>query len=103
MEQQNKESAIFKYLPSSRQLAIHLVAMSSLSGLSGPLIGPLLIQWVNPPQAWGIATGMGDYSPLGVLLWGLAFTMIAAFFYTGWLIALARRGREEAQPKSWYN
>lgn len=103
MDRHNKENAIFKYLPSGRQLAIHLTAMFTLSGLLGPLIGPLLIQWVNPPQAWGITTGMGDYSPMSVVLWGLAFTMIAAFFYTGWLIALARKGWEEAQPKSWYN
>lgn len=103
MDQHNTQDATFKYLPSGRQLAVHAVAIFMLSGLLGPLIGPLLIRWVNPPQAWGIATGTGDYSPMSVVLWGLAFTMIGAFFYTGWLIALARKGREEAQPKSWYN
>lgn len=103
MDQQDKESLLFKYLPSSRQVAIHFTAMTALSCLLGPWLGPLLINWINPPQAWGITSRIGDYSLMNVLLWGFAFLMFEAFIYTAWLIGLGRKGWEKAQPKSWYN
>ncbi len=103
MDQQNKESVLFKYLPSSRQVVIHFTAMVTLSGLLGPLLGPLLINWINPPQAWGVTAKIGDYSLMNVLLWGFAFLMFEVFIYTGWLIALGKKGWEKEQPKSWYN
>lgn len=103
MDQQNKESMPFRYLPSSRQVVIHLVAMITISSLLGPLLGPLLINWINPPQAWGVSTSVGDYSLMNVLVWGLAMLMFEAFFYTAWLISLGRKSWEKDQPKSWYN
>lgn len=103
MNQQNKESALFKYLPSRRQVAFHAVAMITLACLLGPLLGPLLINWINPPQAWGSVARVGDYSAMKILLWGFAFMMFEAFVYTGWLISLGRKGWEKEQPKSWYN
>lgn len=103
MNQLDKESAVSKYLPSSRKVVTHFIVMFTLSCLLGPLIGPWLINLINPPQAWGIATRIGDYSLMNVLLWGLAFLMFEVFFYTGWLIALAKKGWQDAQPKSWYN
>jgi MFS family permease len=103
MDQQNKESVLSKYLPSSRQLVIHFIAMITLACLLGPLLGPWLIHSINPTQAWGVAARVGDYSLLNVLLWGLAFLMFEALIYTGWLISLGRKGWEKEQPKSWYN
>ena len=103
MDQQSKETAFLKHLPSSRQVIIHFAAMMTLSGLLGPLLGPVLINWINPPSAWGIMTKIGDYSPMNVILWGSAFMMFEIFFYTGWIIALGRKGWEKEQPKSWYN
>ena len=103
MDQQNKERVFFKYLPSSRQLVIHFVAMITFSCLLGPLLGPWLITLINPSQAWGVIARVGDYSLLNVLLWGFVFLMFGAFIYTGWLISLGRKGWEEEQPKSWYN
>lgn len=103
MDQQTDESVLFKYLPSSRQLAAHFGAMLLISGLLGPVIGPWLINWINPPKAWGMAMHVGDYSPTNVLVWGFAFLMFEALFYTAWLIAMGRKGKEKTQPKSWYN
>ncbi|BCB27678.1 hypothetical protein SKTS_25640 [Sulfurimicrobium lacus] len=103
MDQQDKGSVLFKYLPSGRQVAMHLTAMATLSCLLGPWLGPLLVNWINPPQAWGYVSKVGDYSLLNVLLWGFAFLMFEAFIYTGWLIRLGRKSWEIAQPKSWYN
>jgi len=103
MDQQDKGNELFKYLPSSRRAAIHFTVMFTLSCLLGPLLGPWLTNLINPPQAWGITTRIGDYSPMNVLLWGFAFLMFEVFFYTAWLIALAKKGWREAQPKSWYN
>lgn len=103
MGQQQKLNDVFKYLPSGRQAASHFTILFALSCLIGPWIGPWLANWVNPPTVWGILTKVGDYSPMNVLLWGCALLMIEVFFYTGWLIALAKKGWEEAQPKSWYN
>ncbi|OIR03244.1 hypothetical protein GALL_147640 [mine drainage metagenome] len=100
---QDKELGLFKYLPSGRRALIHFFVMLIVSCLLGPLIGPVLSNWINPPQAWGISTRIGDYSLMNVLLWGLAFLMFEVFFYTGWLISLARKGWEEGRPKSWYN
>lgn len=103
MDQQNKERVLFKYLPSSREVTIHFIAMIMLSCLLGPLLGPWLINWINPPQAWGVTSRIGDYSLMNVLLWGFAFLMFEVFVYTGWLISLGRKGWERSQPKSWYN
>ncbi len=103
MNKQNKENELFKYLPSSRQASIHFAVMFITSCLLGPLIGPVLSNWINPPQAWGISTRIGDYSLMNVLLWGMAFLMFEVFFYTGWLITQAKKSWKEAQPKSWYN
>ncbi|MDD5403625.1 MAG: hypothetical protein PHZ14_03700 [Sulfuricella sp.] len=103
MDQQNKESPLRRHLPSGRQAVVHFIAMLTLSCLLGPWLGPLLINWINPPQAWGLAARIGDYSPMNVLLWGFAFLMFEVFIYTGWLIAQGRKDWEKAQPKSWYN
>lgn len=103
MDQKNMESTLFKYLPSGRRVVMHFIILFVLSCLVGPLIGPWLTNWINPPQAWGITNKIGDYSPMNVLLWGFAFLMFEVFFYTGWLISLAKKGWEEARPKSWYN
>lgn len=103
MEPDNKNSALSRYLPSGHQAMIHFMVLFTLSCLLGPWIGPWLVNWINPPTAWGIITRTGDYSPMNVLLWGFAFLMVEVFFYTGWLIARAKKGWEEAQPKSWYN
>lgn len=100
---EKKEAELFQYLPSGKQASIHFAAMFISSCLLGPLIGPVLSNWINPPQAWGISTRIGDYSLMNVFLWGLAFLMFEVFFYTGWLISLARKGWEKEQPKSWYN
>lgn len=103
MGQRDKQNLAFKYLPSGRRVAIHFITLFALSCLVAPWVGPWLANMVNPPTAWGILTKVGDYSPKNILLWGFAFMMIEVFFYTGWLISLARKGWEEAQPKSWYN
>lgn len=103
MDQQNKEKVMFKYLPSGRQVLTHFFVMMTVSCLLGPLLGPWLINWINPPQSWGITSRIGDYSPMNILLWGFALLMFEVFIYTGWLISLGRKGWEEAQPKSWYN
>ncbi len=103
MGQQASEPGAFKYLPSGRRVAAHFIALCMLSCLIGPWAGPWLLNRINPPSAWGITANVGDYSPLNVMLWGCAFLMIEVFFYTAWLIALARKGWQEAQPKSWYN
>ncbi|MCX7194055.1 MAG: hypothetical protein NTY60_10630 [Proteobacteria bacterium] len=92
-----------KYLPTVRQAAIHSVAMITLSGLFGPLLGPWLINWINPPNAWGNASVIGDYSLKNVLIWGFALLMFESFFYIAWLIKQGRRDWEKEQPKSWYN
>lgn len=103
MEPDNKKSALSRYLPSGHQVMIHFITLFTLSCLIGPWVGPWLANMINPPTAWGITTKIGDYSPMNVLLWGFAFLMVEVFFYTGWLISRARKGWEEAQPKSWYN
>ncbi|ADE11366.1 hypothetical protein [Sideroxydans lithotrophicus] len=103
MDKQNKESALAKYLPSSRQVMIHFAIMFAFSCVLGPLIGPWLTNWINPPLAWGSTTRIGDYSMTSTLLWGFSFLMFEIFFYTGWLFTRAKKGWEEAQPKSWYN
>ncbi len=103
MDPQSKETALFKHLPSSRQVVIHFTAMMTLSCLLGPLLGPLFINWINPPQVWGVTARIGDYSLMNVILWGSAFMMFEIFIYTGWLIALGRKGWKKEQPKSWYN
>lgn len=103
MDKLEKEYEIYKYLPTGRRAGLHFTVMLTLSCLLGPLIGPVLANLINPPQAWGITTKIADYSLMNVLLWGLAFLMVEIFFYTGWLIALAKKGWQEAQPKSWYN
>ncbi len=103
MDIQKTKNPAFKYVPSGRRATLHFIVLFAISCLFGPWIGPWLTNWINPPSAWGITTKIGDYSPMNVLLWGSAFLMFEIFFYTGWLIALARKGWEEAQPKSWYN
>ena len=92
-----------KYLPSARRVLIHLAILITLSCLLGPLLGPWLVNWINPPQAWGTASKVGNYALMNVLTWGLAFMMFEAFFYIGWLIAQGRHDWEKAKPKSWYN
>lgn len=103
MPLKNTGNTSFKYLPSARRAGLHFFFLFTLSCLLGPWLGPWLINWINPPKAWGIASKFGDYSLMNILLWGLTFLMFEVFFYTGWLITLARKGWEEAQPKSWYN
>ena len=103
MEQQDKERVLLKYLPTSRQVLRHFAVMVTLSCLLGPLLGPLFINWINPPQVWGVTARIGDYSLMNVLLWGSACLMFEVFIYTGWLIALGRKDWEKEKPKSWYN
>jgi uncharacterized membrane protein len=92
-----------KHMPSGRQAAIHFAVMAAVSGIVGPLLGPVIVNYVNPPTAWGIMTKIGDYSPGNILLWGAGTMMFVVFFYTGWLLAQGRRDWKKAQPKAWYN
>jgi len=80
-----------------------ILAQVALAFLLGPLVGPIVVSWFNPVQAWGGA-GTGDYSPGSVLLWGLALLMFEAFFYTGWLISRARKGwNQRDSATAWWN
>ncbi len=103
MDQGNKEERRFRSLPSGRKVATHFAAMVTFSCLLGPWLGPLLINSINPPQAWGTVSRSGDYSLMNILLWGSAFLMFEVFFYAGWLIALGKKDWEKEKPKSWYN
>ncbi len=91
-----------QYLPGKGKLALHLALLALAAFLLGPLLGPWVIRWINPTQAWGVAMQSGDYSPGNLLMWGLAFFMFEAFFYVGWLISRARRGWDEQHQASWY-
>lgn len=102
MEHQQTGQSITQFLPSKGKFALHLALLALAAFLLGPLLGPVLINWVNPTQAWGVATVSGDYSLGNLLMWGLAFLMIEAFFYIGWLISLARRGWNEQNQPTWY-
>ncbi len=101
MDQQEKVPR--KYLPSGRLAAVHLAVMAILSGIAGPLLGPVIVNYVNPPTAWGMMTKIGDYSPGNVILWGSGCLMIVVFFYTAWLLRQGRKDWKNAQPKAWYN
>lgn len=102
MEHQPTGQAITQYLPSKGKFALHLALLTLAAFLLGPLLGPIVMRWVNPTQAWGVSMQNGDYSPGNLLMWGLAFFMLEAFFYIGWLIARARKGWDEQNQASWY-
>lgn len=90
------------FLPNRKQLLRDMLVLVGLACLLGPLVGPLVVSWVNPTQAWGVGA-VGDYSLGNVLLWGLAFVMFEAFFYVGWLMSRARRGWNERTVDDWWN
>jgi hypothetical protein len=92
-----------KYLPTGRRLAIHFIALIAFACLLGPLLGSWLTNMINPPKAWGYIYGIGDYTPMNVMIWGFAFLMFEVFFYTGWLIKQGHRDWKKQQPKTWYN
>ena len=92
---------LFKHMPSSRKVLMHFLVMSALSCLLGPWLGPIFINWINPPQAWGNYSA--GYTLLNMLIWGSACMMLLVFIYTGWLIAQGKKAWKKVQPKSWYN
>ncbi|PWB58660.1 MAG: hypothetical protein C3F18_02160 [Nitrosomonadales bacterium] len=96
------EKSPLDFLPDRKQLLRDLLVLVGLACLLGPLIGPIVVSWINPAQAWGSGE-VGDYSPGSVLLWGLALLMFEAFFYVGWLMSRARRGWHERAADDWWN
>jgi hypothetical protein len=103
LESSEAEKSVLSFLPAKKELVRDILVQLVLACSLGPLLGPLVVSWINPVQAWGGA-GIGDYSPGSVLLWGLAFMMFEALFYTGWLISRARRGWNERDSASaWWN
>lgn len=102
MSQADTEKNVVKYLPGRKQLLRDIVVQVMLACVLGPLVGPFVVRWINPTQAWGVGA-VGDYSPASVLLWGMAFLMFEAFIYTGWLISRARKGWGERETTEWWN
>lgn len=100
MSQADTEKNLTRYLPNRRRVILDVVLMLVFAGLAGPLIGPFVLGFVNPTQAWG-AAGPGVYTAGNVITWGLAFIMIEAILYTGWLVSRIRKGRDEAKSSSW--
>lgn len=103
MNSPDTEKNLLHFLPSRRQLLRDIVVLVGLACLLGPLVGPLVISWINPTQAWGGGGQVGDFSLGSMLLWGLAFLMFEAFFYVGWLMSRARRGWHERTVDDWWN
>lgn len=96
------EKALPKFLPNRMQLLRDMALLVGFAALVGPLLGPLVVSWINPTQAWGVGE-VGDYSFGSILLWGLALLMFEGFFYTAWLI---HRGKQAARPAvadEWWN
>lgn len=102
MNARDTEKTFLHFLPNRGQLRRDLLLLTTLAALLGPLVGPVVVSWVNPTQAWGVE-GSGDYSPGSMLLWGLPFLMIEAFFYVGWLMSRARKGWNERTTDDWWN
>jgi membrane protease YdiL (CAAX protease family) len=102
MTSPDTEKTPMDFLPNSKQLLRDMLLLVGAACLLGPLLGPLVVSWINPTQAWGVGE-VGDYSPGSVLLWGLAFLMFEAFFYVGWLMSRARRGWNERAADDWWN
>lgn len=100
MNQPDIEQSLTRYLPSMRQAARHMIVLTVVACLLGPLLGPVVVSWFNPSQAWGAAQP-GYHSAVEVMLWGLALLMFEAFFYAGWLIFRARKGWREHKASSW--
>ncbi|MDO8890239.1 MAG: hypothetical protein Q8K43_06970 [Sulfurimicrobium sp.] len=96
------DKTLMNFLPNRKQLWRDMLLLVGAACLLGPLVGPLVVSWINPTQAWGVGE-VGDYSPGSVLLWGLAFLMFEAFFYVGWLMSRARRGWHERTADDWWN
>jgi hypothetical protein len=90
------------FLPKRKQLWRDISLLVAAAALLGPLLGPVVIKWINPTQAWGVGE-VGDYSLGSVLLWGMALLMFEAFFYIGWLMSRARRGWNERTEDDWWN
>lgn len=103
MKPADAEKNVMDFLPNRKQLWRDMLLLVGVAALLGPLIGPAVMAWVNPSEAWGVAGKVGDYSLGNVLLWGLAFFMIEGFFYTGWLMSRARRGYNEREADDWWN
>lgn len=103
MTSPDTEKSLMNFLPNRRQLLRDILLLVGMACLLGPLVGPLVVSWINPTQAWGGGGQAGDYSPGSVLLWGLAFLMFEAFFYVGWLMSRASRGQHERVTDDWWN
>jgi hypothetical protein len=102
LESSETEKSVLSFLPAKKELVRDILIQVVLACSLGPLVGPLVVSWINPVQAWGGA-GIGDYSPGRPALW-LGFLMFEALFYTGWLISRARRGWNERDSSSaWWN
>lgn len=102
MTQTDTEKSPMNFLPNRRQLLRDMLVLVALACLLGPLVGPLVISWINPTQAWGVG-GVGDYSPGSVLLWGGLFLMFEALFYVGWLVSRVSKGWRESAADDWWN
>lgn len=102
MQPPEVEQDLLKSLPTVGEVVRHLIALVAAACLLGPVAGPWLAGWINPAQVWG-GGGVGDYSPMAVLQWGLAFLMFEAFFYTAWLVLRARKGRSARDADGWWN
>lgn len=100
MSQADTEKNLTRYLPNRRRMILDVVLMLVFAGLAGPLIGPFVLSFVNPAQSWG-AAGAGNYTAGNIAVWGLAFIMVEAILYTGWLVSRIRKGRDEANSSSW--
>lgn len=96
------EKSLMNFLPNRKQVLRDMLVMVGLAGLLGPLLGPVVASWINPAQAWG-GGQVGDYSLGSVLLWGLAFLMFEAFFYTAWLIRRGKQAMRPAVADEWWN
>lgn len=96
------EKSLLNSLPNRKILLRDMLVLAALACLLGPLIGPLVVSWINPTRAWGVGE-VGDYSLGSVLLWGGLFLMFEALFYVGWLVSRASRGLHESATDDWWN
>lgn len=96
------EKSLMDFLPNRRQLLRDIFLLVGNACLLGPLLGPMVVAWINPTQAWG-AGQAGDYSLGGILMWGMALLMFEVFFYVGWLMSRARKGWHERTVDDWWN
>lgn len=100
MPKADTDKSLLNSLPNRKVLLRDMLVLAVLALLLGPLVGPLVVSWINPTRAWGVA---GDYSLGSVLLWGGVFLMFEALFYVGWLVSRASRGLHESATDDWWN